>query len=126
MRDNIPFAHGPVAELHFLMRSSPIVAMKPQCSHPSWKGKAEVGGRCHAAELAVNGEVIMCAGSVHTPQIMQLSGIGPADQLREMGIDVKADLPGVGQNMMVSPSLPDVLPACGIASVGFHEPGDVL
>ncbi len=58
---------------------------------------------CHAAELAINGEVIMCAGSIHTPQIMQLSGLGPADQLRDMGIDVKADLPGVGQNMIVSP-----------------------
>ena len=44
----------------------------------------------------------MCAGSIHTPQIMQLSGIGPADQLRDMGVDVKADLPGVGQNMIVS------------------------
>ena len=50
----------------------------------------------------MNGEVIMCAGSIHTPQIMQLSGIGPADQLRDMGVDVKADLPGVGQNMIVS------------------------
>jgi len=44
----------------------------------------------------------MCAGSIHTPQIMQLSGFGPADKLKEMGIDVKADLPGVGQNMVVS------------------------
>ena len=50
----------------------------------------------------MNGEVIMCAGSIHTPQIMQLSGLGPADQLRDMGVDVKADLPGVGQNMIVS------------------------
>ncbi|CAL5223510.1 g6037 [Coccomyxa viridis] len=56
------------------------------------------------AELAVNGEVIMCAGSIHTPQIMQLSGLGPADQLRDMGIDVKADLPGVGQNMIDHPA----------------------
>ena len=44
----------------------------------------------------------MCAGSIHTPQIMQLSGFGPRDQLSEMGVDVKADLPGVGQNMIVS------------------------
>lgn len=50
----------------------------------------------------MNGEVVMCAGSIHTPQIMQLSGFGPRDQLSEMGIDVKADMPGVGQNMIVS------------------------
>ena len=47
----------------------------------------------------------MCAGSIHTPQIMQLSGFGPRDQLSEMGVDVKADLPGVGQNMIVSAPL---------------------
>ena len=60
------------------------------------------GGLQCAAELAVNGEVVMCAGSIHTPQIMQLSGFGPRDQLSEMGVDVKADMPGVGQNMIVS------------------------
>ena len=47
----------------------------------------------------------MVAGSIHTPQIMQLSGFGPRDQLSEMGVDVKADLPGVGQNMIVSAPL---------------------
>lgn len=47
----------------------------------------------------------MCAGSIHTPQIMQLSGFGPADQLKKMGIPVTVDLPGVGQNMVVSAGL---------------------
>ena len=48
----------------------------------------------------------MCAGSIHTPQIMQLSGFGPADQLKKMGIPVRVDLPGVGQNMIVSAGHP--------------------
>ena len=43
----------------------------------------------------------MCAGSIHTPQILQLSGLGPARQLQERDIPVVADLPAVGQNMQV-------------------------
>jgi choline dehydrogenase len=44
-------------------------------------------------------EVILCAGSIGTPQILQLSGIGPADLLRGHGIDVIVDAPGVGANL---------------------------
>lgn len=64
----------------------------------------------------------MCAGSIHTPQIMQLSGFGPKEQLQKMGIEVKADLPGVGQNMVVShcfqfsPLLPKASQALPVSS----------
>ncbi|MDR7096780.1 GMC family oxidoreductase [Hydrogenophaga laconesensis] len=44
-------------------------------------------------------EVVLCAGSIGSPQILQLSGIGPAALLRQHGIDVVADLPGVGANL---------------------------
>jgi choline dehydrogenase len=44
-------------------------------------------------------EVILCAGAIGSPQILQLSGIGPADLLRQHGIAVVADLPGVGANL---------------------------
>ena len=44
-------------------------------------------------------EVILCGGAINSPQLLQLSGIGPAGQLRELGLDVVADLPGVGQNL---------------------------
>ncbi|KAI1348770.1 hypothetical protein F5Y01DRAFT_291150 [Xylaria sp. FL0043] len=44
-------------------------------------------------------EVILAAGGVHTPQVLQLSGIGPQALLNELGIAVVQDLPGVGQNL---------------------------
>ncbi len=49
-------------------------------------------------------EVILCAGAVGTPQILMLSGIGPATQLREIDVDVRHHLPGVGQNMRDHPT----------------------
>jgi len=50
-------------------------------------------------------EVLLAAGAVHTPQILQLSGIGPREVLEEVGIEVVADLPGVGQNFHDQPSI---------------------
>jgi choline dehydrogenase len=51
-------------------------------------------------ELALAGiETILAAGSIGSPQIMQLSGIGPAPLLRERGIAVLHELPGVGENL---------------------------
>lgn len=44
-------------------------------------------------------EVILSGGSINSPQLLMLSGIGEAAQLREHGIDVVADLPGVGKNL---------------------------
>ncbi len=44
-------------------------------------------------------EVILCAGAIGSPQLLQLSGIGPADLLRQHGIDVVLDSPGVGANL---------------------------
>jgi len=51
--------------------------------------------RAHATR-----EVILSAGALQTPQLLQVSGIGPGDLLREHGIDVVHDLPGVGENLM--------------------------
>ena len=51
------------------------------------------------AMLAAGGEVILSAGAIGTPQILLLSGVGPAAQTQQMGIDVVNDLPGVGTNL---------------------------
>ncbi|KAF2195874.1 GMC oxidoreductase [Zopfia rhizophila CBS 207.26] len=48
-------------------------------------------------------EAILAAGAVHTPHILQLSGIGPKDILEAADIEVRVDLPGVGQNMQDHP-----------------------
>jgi len=45
------------------------------------------------------GEVILCGGSINTPQLLQVSGIGPAAHLESAGVDVVHDLPGVGANL---------------------------
>ena len=45
-------------------------------------------------------EIILCAGAINSPQILMLSGIGPANDLKALGIHVQCDLPGVGQNLM--------------------------
>lgn len=49
-------------------------------------------------------DVVLAAGAVHTTQILQLSGIGPATLLEPLGIPVVADLPGVGANFQDHPT----------------------
>jgi len=44
-------------------------------------------------------EVVLCGGAFNSPQLLMLSGIGPADHLREVGIEPRVDLPGVGRNL---------------------------
>jgi choline dehydrogenase len=44
-------------------------------------------------------EIILCGGAVNSPQLLLLSGLGPAEQLRALDLPVIADLPGVGQNL---------------------------
>ena len=51
-------------------------------------------------------EIILCAGAVGTPQILLLSGIGPADQLRSLDIPVIGDVPGVGKGLRDHPDMP--------------------
>ena len=53
----------------------------------------------NAGRRVLAGEVVLCGGAIASPQLLQLSGVGPADHLRSLGIDVVADLPGVGQNL---------------------------
>lgn len=57
-------------------------------------GVQTAGGKIHARR-----EVLLAGGVINSPQLLMLSGIGDADALKQHGIDVAADLPGVGQNL---------------------------
>jgi choline dehydrogenase len=50
-------------------------------------------------EARARREVIVCAGSINSPQLLKLSGVGPGTELAEFGIEVVRDLPGVGGNL---------------------------
>jgi choline dehydrogenase len=57
---------------------------------------SDAEGRRHIARSA---SVVLCAGTLRTPHLLMLSGIGPAGELAAQGIEVVADLPGVGHNL---------------------------
>src|SRR5680860_271557 len=54
------------------------------------------GRRQHSVRA---GEVILCGGAINSPQLLQLSGVGNAADLKSLGIEVVADVPGVGENL---------------------------
>ena len=55
--------------------------------------------------IAEGNEIILSSGAIGSPQILMLSGVGPADQLSRLGIPVVRDMPGVGQNMRDHPMI---------------------
>ena len=69
----------------------------------AFDGRRAVGVhyRRHGLKLKVGArrEVILCGGPINSPQLLKLSGVGPAAELGAFGIDVVADRPGVGENL---------------------------
>jgi choline dehydrogenase len=63
--------------------------------------EVESGGDIFAVE---GDQIVLSSGAIGSPQILMLSGVGPAASLRELGIEVVHDLPGVGQNLRDHPS----------------------
>ena len=63
--------------------------------------QVEHGGRVQT--IASRGDVILSAGAFNTPHLLQLSGVGPADHLRDIGVDVLADSPAVGAHLTEHP-----------------------
>jgi len=92
------------AYLHPVMsRSNLEVRTRTFVNRIVFEGTRAVGvevahGRA-AATLVRAGEVIVCGGAINSPQTLQVSGVGNAEQLRALGIDVVTDLPGVGENL---------------------------
>ncbi|MEO5605985.1 MAG: GMC family oxidoreductase N-terminal domain-containing protein, partial [Polaromonas sp.] len=84
-------------------RANLTVKTKAQTTRVLFEGKRAVGveyvqdGQRHQAHAAA--EVILAAGAIGSPQLLQCSGVGPADLLAKVGVPVVHALPGVGQNL---------------------------
>ena len=69
----------------------------------NFEGTRCVGGRLMtdgaAKDIAAEKEVILAAGAIHSPKLLMLSGVGEAKALRNLGIDIVENLPGVGENL---------------------------
>src|SRR3954451_8629799 len=72
-------------------------------------------------QALADGDIIMAAGALVTPQLLMLSGIGPADHLKEHGIPCIADLPGIGENLIDHPEVPLIAMANG--RYGYYKQG---
>ena len=91
----------------YLHRSPPapslMIRTRALGVHIIVEGRRAVGfryrHRAETVEARVEREVILCAGAIGSPHLLMLSGIGPADHLKAHGIEVRADLPGVGGNL---------------------------
>ncbi|MFE6860884.1 GMC family oxidoreductase [Nocardia sp. NPDC057668] len=75
----------------------------------------------------VDHEVVLSGGAINSPQLLMLSGIGPAAQLREHGIDPVLDLPGVGENLHDHPVTPFIWHTRGTSDLAdFSTPARLM
>ena len=87
-----------------LHRPNLRVVTQAQALCLNWDANGRVQGvdvlhRGAKITLRAEREVLLCGGAVNSPQLLMLSGIGPAAALRAQGLQVRADLPGVGQGL---------------------------
>ncbi len=75
-------------------------------------------------QAAASAETILCAGAIGSPKLLLLSGLGPADQLRALGIDTVADLPQVGENLQDHPIVLTTHVAPGELPVSKYNHGE--
>jgi choline dehydrogenase len=66
-------------------------------------------------------EVVLSGGAINSPQLLMLSGVGPAAHLREIGVEVLADLPGVGENLHDHPFVPSMWLTKGVGDLHDSE-----
>ncbi len=99
-----------------------VLFASPSSPHPEANNQGEP--RAVGVEVESGGEVftvegeeiVLCAGGLASPQLLLLSGVGPAEPLREMGVPVVLDSPGVGKNLRDHPmALIDLEPREGVA-----------
>jgi choline dehydrogenase len=80
-------------------RSNLTIRTETRVAKVMFTGKRATGVMLEdGTKLTARAEVILCAGAIETPRLLQLSGVGPGAHLASHGIAVVADLPGVGEN----------------------------
>lgn len=92
---------------HMGQRQNLHVETGVQVTRILFEGRRAVGVECiqsgNQRVIRARREVILCAGAFQSPQLLMVSGVGPGTHLRQHGIDVLHDLPGVGQNLQDHP-----------------------
>ncbi|MBA2535846.1 MAG: choline dehydrogenase, partial [Actinobacteria bacterium] len=88
------------AYLHPVMKRRNLeVRTRAFVSRVVFEGTRAVGVELSGAETVRAAEVILCGGAINSPQLLLLSGVGKAAELRPLGVEVVHDLPGVGENL---------------------------
>ncbi len=91
------------------------------------EGDRATGVRADGRVYGATREVILAAGAIGSPQLLMLSGVGPADHLREVGVDVRHELAGVGSGLQDHPYVVCVWDAPGGGSLyGADKPKPLL
>ena len=84
------------------------------------------GGAGTPTSVVAAGEVVLTAGAIGSPQLLLLSGIGPDDHLRAVGVDVIHDLPGVGRNLHDHLLVPVAYRASGPIPEATSNHGEII
>eukprot|EP00850_Spirogloea_muscicola_P008223 SM000043S15851 [mRNA] locus=s43:512411:517007:+ [translate_table: standard] len=93
---------------------------------------SDAKGEMHTVTLRPTGEVLMTAGALGTPQILKLSGIGPADELLALGIPVVCDVPTLGRNItdipinIINIFSPNPVEESSLGVVGISREGTIF
>lgn len=111
-----PLEKDPRLTLRLQARAERVLIEGGRAVGVLWRDKDGQEHRSHA-----RAEVILTAGALITPKLLMLSGVGPADHLREHGIPVLQDAPGVGQNLIDHPEVPIISVANG--KYGYFNQG---
>ena len=95
------------------------------------EGERATGVRCRtdASESVITAgrEVLLCGGAINSPQLLMLSGIGPAEHLRELAIDVRVESAGVGQRLQDHPVVPVIFETQGTSDLAdFNNVANLL
>lgn len=112
-----PLLNNPKLDLRLQARVERVIIENGRAVGVIWR---DSNGGVHRA--STDGEVVVSAGALISPKLLMLSGVGPADHLREHGVPVQADLPGVGRNLIDHPEVPIIATANG--PYGYYRQGD--